>query len=358
MGVGGNLSRDSDRGDEQTRNLRLGIELGLTLLDTAEVYGAGHSEELVGAAVRGLRDKVFISSKVSPEHLGRRDLTAACEHSLRRLKVDCIDLYQIHWPNPQIPIAETIGAMNRLREAGKIRFLGVSNFSLGQLQEAQGVSDYPISALQVEYNLFDRGIENDLLPYCIEQGIAVIAYSPLDQGRDQLSATQRATLQTIAERNGKSCEQVVLNWIISHQGVAAIPKASQPEHIRANAAAADFDLAPAEIALIGSSFRSEPITVPVDRIKVVLDGQGNRAAYQTIEEARENRLGFCPSPQDLAREIARLAESIKPVRLRRSRDSSGRYEYDLVEGRIRYWAWVLAHDGRLPVPALLIEKDK
>jgi len=172
MGIGGYLSRDDSRAESHVTALKTGIELGMNFIDTAEDYGAGHSEELVGRAIKGIRDKVFIATKVSPQNLHSSDLLQSAEGSLRRLGTDYIDLYQIHWPNSQILIEETMSAMTRLLEEGKIRYIGVSNFSLSELKEAQrALPRQKIISTQVEHSLMDRTIEVDTLPYCERNGI-------------------------------------------------------------------------------------------------------------------------------------------------------------------------------------------
>lgn len=353
MGVGGYLLSDNSNDHAAIENIRIGIDSGLTFIDTAEVYGEGHCEELIGMAIAGIRDQVFIASKVSPENLGYEDVINSCEKSLLRLKTEYIDLYQVHWPNPVVPFTETMEAMNKLRDQGKIRFCGVSNFSLGQLKEACQAFPGMISAEQVEYNLIDRSIEGKQLSFFNEQEITVIAYSPLNQGKFRFSGAKSVTLETIAHKHGRTPAQIALAWIIRQPGIIAIPKANTPEHIRLNAEAVEIILEKDEIEAIGSAFRCEQLKVPVDQIKVVLDGQGGRKAYQTLDDALNNALDFCPSPKTLADDILRLDEAIKPVRVRKSHDTSGKYIYDLVEGRIRYWAWVIAHAGKKPITVLV-----
>lgn len=355
MGIGGYLSRDSQQDANQLRALRLGIELGMTFLDTAEVYGNGHSEELVGKAVEGIRGSAFIATKFSPEHNGYEDVLKSAEASLRRLKTDYIDLYQVHWTNPRIPLSKTLQAMEYLLREGKVRYVGVCNLSLKELKEAQSaMSESEIVSLQLEYNLFDRTAENNILPYCENGGMTTIAYSPLDQGKIAGGDKRIKILQRIAHKYNRTPAQIALNWLVSHPSVVVIPKATNPDHVRENAASADFELSNADFTEISDTFAQECIYVPVDRIRVVVGGQGNRQVYQTVTEAIENRLGLVPSPADLAEDI-REGEVLKPVRVTKSSDKMGRYDYDLIEGRIRYWAWVIAH-GEKSIPVYIRDK--
>lgn len=358
MGIGGYLSTDYHQDDNQVKALRLGFELGMTFIDTAEVYGNGHSEELVGNAIEGIRDKVFIASKVSPEHLFYNDLLLSAEKSLRKLKTDYIDLYQVHWPNPKVPIDETTQAMEQLIREGKIRYIGISNFSLRQLKAAQAVlSENEIVSVQVEYSLFERNIENSILPYCESKGITTIAYSPLNQGQIIGNPKKTQALEMLANRYNRTMAQISLNWLISHPSVIAIPKATNPIHIRENASAADFELSDEDFEEISRVFTQECIYAPINRIRVIVGGRGNRQVYQTVDEALENKLGFVPSPLDLAQDI-RKDEILKPIRVTQSTDESGKYDYDLIEGRIRYWAWVIAHKGKKTIPVYVCEGQK
>ncbi len=351
MGIGGYLTRDSKFDKRQAELLRFGIELGMTFIDTAEVYGAGHSEEVVGKAVKRIRDGVFIATKVSPEHLNYSDVIQSAEKSLRRLNTDHIDLYQVHWPNPAIDLQETMRAMEELVQQGKIRYIGLSNLCLNGLEKAQmALTQNMIVSIQAEYNLFDRSVEHDILPFCDTEGVTLIAYSPLEQGRIVSSSEKIETLEAIAAKYDRTMAQVTLNWLTAHDSVIAIPKASNLRHLKENAFSVDFGLSQEDFDKIGDVMYTECIAVPTERIRVAENGQGNRQVYQTKEQAIENRLGFVPSPVALASSIGE-EDFTKPVRVIRTADRSGRYDYDLVEGRIRYWAWVIAHDGKKPIPA-------
>ncbi|MBI4333160.1 MAG: aldo/keto reductase [Chloroflexi bacterium] len=357
MGIGGYLSRDARSDEEQIAALRLGVELGMTFVDTAEAYGDGHSEELIGRAFQRARDRVFLATKFSPEHNDHENVLKSAELSLRRLKTDYIDLYQVHWPNPSFPLAETMHAMEQLVSEDKIKYIGVSNFSLKELKQAQAaIGGNGVVSLQAEYNLFDRAIETAVLPYCQEENVTLIAYSPLDQGRVASGDRRIQELREIAAKYGKTPAQVVLNWLISHPRVVVIPKATSQAHIRENAASSDFDLLPEDFNRIRQIFAPRYEQVPVQRIRIIAGVQGSRQVYQTAEEAKENKLGFRPSPMELARDM-QDGEVLKPVRVIRSTDESGQYDYDLVEGRIRYWAWVIAYGGDKPIPVYVRESE-
>lgn len=234
--------RGADRRAEAAA-LRLGLDLGMTLIDTAEMYAEGGAEEVVAEAIAGRRDEVFLVSKVYPHNAGGRKLQAACERSLKRLRVDIIDLYLLHWRG-SIPLADTVEGFERMREAGKIRRWGVSNLDVDDLEEL-GAALADCAADQVLYNLENRGIEHDLLPFCRERGMPVMAYSPVGQGGALL---RHPALRAVAARHGATPAQVAIAWTLRAPGVVSIPKASDPEHVRSNAAARDLRLTEADSA--------------------------------------------------------------------------------------------------------------
>ena len=225
--------------------LRLGIELGMIHIDTAEAYAEGGAERVVGRAVEGRRAKVFITTKVWPDNASYAGTIRSCEQSLRRLRTDCIDLYLLHWPSPH-PIQETMRAMEELVRRRLIRSIGVSNFDVGRLQAAQAaLSGERLACNQVLYHLRDRRIERDLLPHCERQNIAVVGYTPLARG-----GFHRGVVAEIAKKYGRTPRQVALNFLTRRPSLFTIPKASQPEHVRENAAALDFSLSPDDLKAI------------------------------------------------------------------------------------------------------------
>ena len=238
-------------GSEST--IRQEVDQGANLIDTAVSYG---TEEDVGSAIRDIRDQVFLATKVSPEHLRAADVLRAADRSLQRLGVDWIDLYQVHWPNPSIPIEETMSAMDSLVEAGKVRYVGVSNFSVAQLKEAQrALTRAAVVSNQVEYSLMKRGIEDDLLPYCQENGVTVIAYSPLAVGlHNVLDRDKAGVIAKIAAATGKTAAQIALNWCIAKENVIAIPKANTVAHVEEDCDASGWRLPKESLDLLDEAF--------------------------------------------------------------------------------------------------------
>jgi diketogulonate reductase-like aldo/keto reductase len=234
--------------------LRAGIELGASFIDTAESYG---TEAVVGQAIRGIRSRVFLASKVSPRHFRRQDVINAAECSLRQLNTDYLDLYQLHWPNYTVPIGETMSAMERLVEMGKIRFIGVSNFTLSELRRAQSaLSNARIVSNQVRYSLADRTPEQGLLQYCDAHQISLLAFSPLATGFDHIrSCDPLDTLGLVAAATGATRAQVALSWCVSHPVVIAIFKADKIEHVRENCAASACNLSAEHLQLLETRIR-------------------------------------------------------------------------------------------------------
>ena len=244
------IGEDQARRREEIDCLRRGIDLGLTLIDTAEMYGQGLSEALVGEAIEGRRDEVFIVSKVYPHNASRRSMQVSCENSLKRLRIDAIDLYLLHWPG-DVPLAETVEAFEALRRVGKIRHWGMSNFDTALMRE---LHDLPAGAAvqtdQVLYNLGRRGIEWDLLPWLRERRIPVMAYSPLEEGR----LVRQLGLVEFAKCHGMTPAQVAIGWLLGRNGVIVIPKTSGRKRLEANALALECPLTTAQLKELDALF--------------------------------------------------------------------------------------------------------
>jgi diketogulonate reductase-like aldo/keto reductase len=238
-----------ERRSSEIAALRAGVECGMTLIDTAEMYGDGAAETLIGKALGDVRDRLFLVSKAYPQNASRNRLAGACEASLKRLGTDRLDLYLLHWRG-SVPLAETVEAMEALKAEGKVRHWGVSNLDTGDMEELVAAGGGACATDQILYNLTRRGAEHDLLPWLSEHGIPAMAYSPVEQGR--LLADR--TLATIASNIGATSAQVALAWAMRHDGVIAIPKAGSIDHVRENRAAADLILSDADLATLDAAF--------------------------------------------------------------------------------------------------------
>jgi diketogulonate reductase-like aldo/keto reductase len=234
----------------ETDALRHGLDLGLSLIDTAEMYGEGGAEEVIAPAIANRRTEVFLVSNVYPHNASKRGTIAACERSLQRLKTDYLDLYLLHWRG-SVPLVETLEALQTLQQSGKIRSYGVSNFDLKDMEEAIGLKGgKAIATNQVLYNLMRRGIEWNLLPWCRQQGIPIMAYSPIEQGR----LLNNQTLKAIAQQRGVTPAQIAIAWLLHQENVIVIPKSSRIDHVEQNYAALNLKLSADELASLDAAF--------------------------------------------------------------------------------------------------------
>jgi diketogulonate reductase-like aldo/keto reductase len=236
--------------DAEVAALKLGLDLGMTLIDTAEMYGDGEAERIVAEAIEGRRDEVFIVSKVLPQNASRAGTIAACERSLKRLDTDRLDLYLLHWRG-RYPLKETLAGFQVLVRDGLIKAWGVSNFDAGDMEELAALpGGDAVATNQVLYNLARRGVEADLIPWCRARGIPIMAYSPVDRGR----ILRDRTLARVAARHGAEPAQVALAWLLRHEEMMGIPKATNAAHVRENRAALDLNLSPADLAELDGAF--------------------------------------------------------------------------------------------------------
>jgi len=247
--------------EAEVRALQAGIDLGLTLIDTAEMYAEGGAEEVTGAAIAGRRDAIFLVSKVLPSHASHEQTVRACERSLKRLGTDRIDLYLLHWRGGY-GLDDTISGFEALQKAGKIGLWGVSNFDVADMDELLSLGGAAVATNQVLYNLTRRGIEHDLLPWHARHQVPVMAYSPIEQGR---LAGHRG-LEAVARRHGKTPAQIALAFVLAQPGVIAIPKASTPDHVRDNAAAAEIVLSAEDLSMLNAAFPPPKRRTPLEMI--------------------------------------------------------------------------------------------
>lgn len=262
----GTWQMETDDHDDVVRAIRRGLDLGLTHLDTAEMYGSGAVERIVGEAIAGRREEVFLASKVLPHNASRKGTLRACEESLARLRTDHLDLYMLHWPGTH-PLEETLGAFEDLVRAGKIRFWGVSNFDVEELDLALAIAgEDRIACNQVLYHLNERAIEHAVIPWCEAHRVPVVAYSPFGSGDFPAEGSRAGrALAAVARARGATARQVALAFLARRPGVFAIPKAGRPEHVEDNARAGELALAPADIAALEEAFPRgpRPATLPV-----------------------------------------------------------------------------------------------
>ena len=348
-GIGGAYSDIADySGIDST--LRKCIDLGVNFVDTSPVYGNGESESIIGDAIKDIRKDVVLATKVMPGRTNYQGVIKSAEESLKRLKTDCIDLYQIHWPNPSVPIEETISAMEELIQQGKIRYFGVSNFSFREVNKAFDSLNYNwLTSVQTEYNFCERSIENDILPYCQKNEITVIAYTPLMRGRMAGSIEQLNLLKQISKKYNATVPQIILSWIAKIRGVIVLTNTKSIPRANENFRSCDIELSEEDYSLIGN------VCVPpiqmIDTKFILEFSDLAKTGYNTLEEAINNSLEWVPSPQDLSQQMTQ-GEFLKPIRLRKIQ-KNGKPGLELLEGKLRFWSWVAAFGWNKKIPSIV-----
>jgi len=255
------LAEHPERRASEIATLREGVQLGLTLIDTAEMYADGESERLVGEAIRGIRDRVFLVSKAYPQNASYERLPRACEASLRRLGTDRLDLYLLHWRG-NVPLAETVDAMEQLVASGKILRWGVSNLDTDDMAGLEAIGGDRCQTNQILYNLSRRGPEHDLIPWLLARGMPIMAYSPVEQGR----LITNAALAEFAYDRGATPAQVALAWLLDHDGIIAIPRAGSLKHVRENRSAAELRLSAADRRHLDALFPPPRRRIPLEML--------------------------------------------------------------------------------------------
>jgi aryl-alcohol dehydrogenase-like predicted oxidoreductase len=346
MGLGGYFTRDESRDGAMIQVLQQAIEGGANLIDTAEIYGDGHAEELVGKAISGRRSQVVVATKFSPEHSTSQAVIQAAERSLSRLRTDVIDLFQTHWPNPRVPFDQTLEGLQTLLARGWVRCVGLSNASLRQTRACQhAFAPGQFVSLQQQYNLADRYVEQTHLTFCRDNSCALLAYSPLLEGKLAPVDERQSELGRLAEQLNLTLGQLILAWLLRHPEVVVIPKAGTPKHVSANIAAAQVRLPPEIITRVDELYSQQVLFL--EPRAITIEDTPNRHVYRNLEQALANPARMSPSPAEFAEDI-RTGEPFKPVKVRRAAETQ--YGYHLAEGRLRYWAWVIAFGDEKPLP--------
>lgn len=343
--------------EERIAALTYGIHHGLVFIDTAEMYGGGLSEETVGKVIAGVREKVILASKFNPRDDVDVALERSIEGSLARLKTEYLDLYQIHWPNPSIPIDRVMEALYRIVQRGLVRYVGVSNFSLQDFDAAQSCFKGTITSNQLEYNLLDRSVEDAFLPFAAKNGVMLIAYSPLNQGRVFGDEAQKPLLESLAKKYEKTVSQIVLRWLVTHESVTVVAKMKSIDRVKENISAMEFDFESGDMALLDGIPRVKAVQVPAAEIRLI--ASPHKIIYKTMGEALEDKLELFPSPVSLAKMVE--GGYAKPIRLIPTSDTSGKYQYDIDQYDVmdqvkKYWAWIIAYGKDVSIPAFILSR--
>ena len=352
MGQGAALAKwyANEWQENDWKRIRSAVDLGFNLIDTAEAYPG--SEEMVGKAISDIREDVIVATKFSPQHSNYSSVIEAAERSLKNLNTDYIDIYQMHWPNPGVPFLETLQAMEKLLQDGKVRYLGFSNFCSPDLDCVPS-----LASLQFEYNLFDRSVENDVLSFCQNRQIYFLAYTPLDRGNIVDGYVRKYALKQVACKYNKSMGQIALAWLLSHDNVIPVPRMVSEKHLVDNAIAAKMKLDYDDIDKINRVCHMDLINILPQDICILEDEQINKKIYTTIDDARNNWLDYQPSPAIMA-EGLKEGDRFKPIRVKHKISDlwmqNGKvYCFYLVEGSSRFWAHRLAFGDDVPISSLV-----
>jgi len=353
-GAGSKNTATLDSIEKRINVLMSGIDHGIKIIDTAPSYEGGHSEEIVGKVLQQInRDEIILCTKFEPDSNSYNGVLRSIDESLDRLKTHYIDIYQVHWPNPEIPISETMGALSELVDRGKIKNIGVCNFTKREILEAEEYLDNKkIVSAQAEYNLNNRMAEDNLFEFCKRTKKLFFAYNLFNQGR----MMQNNLIISLAKKYGVREHQVIINWSITNNFVIPILNSMSIGHTIQNVNAINFKLSSEDIDLINKEFKDQTKLIDSNDIQVVdFDVDDTHKIYTNINDAIENKFRMSPSPVSLSKEIKK-GKLLKPVELIFNRESE-KPKYILVHGRIRYWAWLIAFNGEKPIPAHIIDID-
>ncbi|WP_342346868.1 aldo/keto reductase [uncultured Nitrospira sp.] len=335
---------------ERIKALRLGIDLGMTFVDTASLYGNGFSEEVVGIALKGIREKCFLATKFYPhEKMDSQDISLALETSLENLQTQWVDLYQIHWPNPRVNLEKVFEVLEKYRARGVIRFFGICNFSPQEFCALeQSIPHIPFSSNEIEFNLQAKRLGSEFLNFSSFKG-AILGYSPLNKGRMVGTELQANLIRALAERYRATPSQIVLAWILSFKRVFPIVKAATCKHVEENAEAMALALSNEDIQQVSDSWKEFIYEAKPESIK--LRGTPKRKPYLTLEEAIENPLDLVPSPVALAESIVKYDLKM-PIQVVPFCENNDLYEYEVdpydpFDQVKKYWAWKIAFPGKL-----------
>ena len=351
------IKLDKDLIKVKKETLQFGFDLGMNFVDTGEDYEDGLSEEILGESIKSFRDKITIATKFKPINNSRLGINNALEGSLKRLKTDYIDLYQIQWPNPEVPIEETISTLEKLVTEGKIKYFGVGNFSSEQISLAlSSTKTKNLIAAQTEYDLFNREIEKEYIDLTESKQISIIAY--LSHGKDLFNDDEKKILDKLSEKYEVSNRSIILNWIISKKNILVLTSSMSKEHTKQNYLSGQFKMDAEDIDLINNKFNRKIVKInPLD-IKVLDYDESDNAhkIYTTVEEAKKNRLNIKPDAEQIANEILNTGKLLRPIELKKNPNKGDKEKYILVRGRMRFWGWLIAYGKKEPLDCLIFDE--
>jgi diketogulonate reductase-like aldo/keto reductase len=352
MGYGGFFSRDNTEQQKYLNLISVAYELGLKVIDTAEVYGAGLAEEIIGKLPPSINQDLFLMTKFSAENSEPKKIEESLHASLRRLNREYVDVYQPHWPSADINTEVVANALSKLVEQGKVRYIGLSNFSTNEYKKANLILGHKkVDFIQTEYGPLERTIESELLPEVIKNHSILVGYSPFRNGNifDEKNKNHQELID-IAEKYAATISQIVLAWILRSGSVISIPKASSEKRIVENFNALNLTLSALDQEKLSKIFEMEMEMIDMGLIDIGSDG--DRKIYLSLQEAMQNPHNLVPGPMDIANEIkANNGRLAKPIKIKKNKESD---RYTLVEGRVKFWGWMILYGIKSKVPAIII----
>ena len=353
MGFGGYFSKDLKSNRDQVNLIEEAYDLGVNVIDTAEIYGEGAAEETIGKTCLGVRNNLFIMSKFSPENSSPKDIVRSLESSLIRVKRDYLDVYQPHWPQPGIRLDHTLEALELLQSSGKIRFVGLSNFPLNQVSSIDIGSFPSLRFFQCEFNPIEHAKAEELFPTIEKTNGALIAYSPFREGQI-FKDNKFPQFEKFCKDLGFLPSQVLLAWSIFNEHTVAIPKFSTLEHLRDNIKSLNIRLSSSDMTFISDLFKPRVVQIkPKDVVAHIPVKQDERKIYENIDDAMNNIHGFNPGPMEIVNEIKlNDGKLYKPVKVK-EKNKDGNFV--LIDGRLRFWAWVILYGWDKPIEAVVVD---
>jgi diketogulonate reductase-like aldo/keto reductase len=352
MGFAGGFQRDSSSLRDFSELIEYGFNNGCSIVDTAEIYAEGGAEESIGLVAKTIRDRLFIMSKFSPDKNTPAKIRMALEETLRRIKRECIDVYQPHWPVPDLDFDVMMEVLVELKKEGKLLNIGLSNHGLRFFKSNQSNFTECIKFAQTEFNPVSQDLALDIISEIKPRNGILVGYSPFREGQLLQGQGKNLKLFEIAMDYKCSPAQLILSWIIQHRNVVAIPKSSSKKRIKENLESINLRISPSDTKEIGYLFKEQIDLISPKKINPVGNVGGDRKIYKNLEEAVENRYFLSPGVKEIAEEIKMAGDLLlKPIKVRLSKDA----EYELIEGRLRYWAWIMLYGDARPIQAIIVE---
>ena len=353
MGFGGYFSKDLKNNSDQIKLIETAYDLGVNVVDTAEVYGSGAAEETIGKTSASVRNNLFLMSKFSPENSNPRDIIKSLNNSLKRVQREYFDVYQPHWPQPGMLLDDTLGVLEDLKLAGKIRFSGLSNFPSNQVCSIKKSNAPSLRFFQCEYNPIEKNIAEGLLSVINEMDGVLIAYSPFREG--QIFKSEKfSDFKVFCDTLGHMPSQVLLAWGTYNQKTVVIPKVSSLKHLKDNIDSIKVSLSASDVDYISDLFAPKVTTIlPSDIIPYIPSKNDKRKIYKDIDEAKNNIFNLSPGPLEILKEIEENCGKLyKPVKVT---EKNNQGQYVLIDGRLRFWAWVILYGWHKPIDAIIVD---